>query len=90
MFSDFISFFASPSYATVTYYILIPLLMPGNTFKADDWLFHHALLGVLFHLFNAFLTDIVLPQLTEIITRQVECIITAFRNLSKNHQYKTY
>lgn len=63
--------------------------MAGYSFKGNDWLFSQGLLKFLFHFFDTFLTNIMLPQLTNIITRQIKCVIAAFRdltNIDKNRE----
>ena len=51
--------------------------MPSRPFHGNEWL--PALLSFFVIFFKY--SDIMLPQLAEIITRHVKCIIAAFRNL---------
>ena len=60
--------------------------MSGYSFKDYDWLLRHTLLGFIFHMLDAFFTNVMLPQLTQIITGQVKCVISTFRNLSNYRQ----
>ena len=57
--------------------------MASYSFKGNDWLFCQGLLKFFFHFFDTFLTNIMLPQLTNIITGQIKCVIAAFRDLTK-------
>ena len=69
--------------------LLVPFIMASYSFKGNDWLFCQGLLKFLFHFFDTFLTNIMLPQLTNIITGQIKCVIAAFRdltNIDKNRE----
>ena len=69
--------------------LLVPFIMASYSFKGNDWLFCQGLPKFLFHFFDTFLTNIMLPQLTNIITGQIKCVIAAFRdltNIDKNRE----
>lgn len=76
------------SFQTLLFFSPVPLITPSQSFEADDWMFRCTLLCLLFLLFDASLNNVMFPQLTCVITRQIECIITAFRNLL--HYSKTW